>query len=48
MDEVFRWIETSDLSFWIRSSPTVFAFPAILVLHTMGMALFVGTGFALG
>ncbi len=39
MDAVFRWIEGSALSLWIGQSETVFAFPLILVLHTLGMGM---------
>ncbi|AEQ50169.1 hypothetical protein [Pelagibacterium halotolerans] len=41
-DTFFRWIESSDLSTWVRSAPTVFAFPTVLVFHALGMGLAVG------
>lgn len=47
MDDVFRWIEVSDLSVWLRSTPSVFAFPAVLVVHALGMALFAGSSIAI-
>lgn len=42
MDPLFRWIEGTALSTWIGQSASVFAFPAILVVHTLGMAMLVG------
>jgi hypothetical protein len=38
----FVWLEATSLSTWIRESTSVWAFPAILSLHTIGM------GFAAG
>ncbi len=38
----FVWLEATALSTWIRESTSVWAFPAILSLHTIGM------GFAAG
>jgi hypothetical protein len=35
-------IEASGLSVWIRESPAIYAFPGILVVHTVGMALAAG------
>ena len=48
MDDVFRAIEQSGISIWLRSDPSVFAFPSVLVAHALGMVIFVGTGFAVG
>ena len=42
MDSLFLWIEGTALSMWIGQSATVFAFPAILVVHTLGMAMLAG------
>lgn len=42
MDSLFRWLENTALSVWIGQSDSVFAFPTILVFHTLGMALLVG------
>jgi hypothetical protein len=44
---VFSWIESSALSVWIRESPSLWAFPFILILHTVGMGLLVGTNIAI-
>ncbi|MEJ1966667.1 MAG: hypothetical protein WDO56_36050 [Gammaproteobacteria bacterium] len=41
-------IETSAFSTWIRESDALYAFPGILVLHTLGMALAAGSVAAIG
>jgi hypothetical protein len=38
----FIWLEGTALSIWIRESPSLWAFPFILFLHTLGMGLLVG------
>jgi len=40
--EFLNWLENTGFSTWIRESPSIFAFPSILLLHTIGMALCVG------
>lgn len=42
MDPLFRWIESTAISVWIGESESVFVFPAILVVHTLGMAMLAG------
>ena len=39
----FNTIEQSDFSTWIRESPSFFAFYFILLFHTIGLSLVVGT-----
>jgi hypothetical protein len=46
-DPFFRWVEESSLSVWIVESPSMFAFPGILVFHALGMAFLVGGNVAL-
>jgi hypothetical protein len=41
-DPFFRWLEGTSLSVWTRESTSVFAFPAILSAHAIGMALAAG------
>ena len=36
------WIEQTPLSLWVRESTTIFAFPFILFLHTLGLAMLAG------
>ncbi len=42
MHAFFIGIETSAFSVWVRESTSLFAFPAILSLHTIGMGLVAG------
>jgi hypothetical protein len=46
MDPLFVWIEATPLSTWLRDSPSLWAFPFVLILHTVGLAFFVGTNVA--
>jgi hypothetical protein len=47
MDPFFTWIETTALSTWLRESPSLWAFPFVLILHTVGLAFLVGSNVAL-
>ena len=38
----FIWIEESALSVWVREEPSLWGFPFILYLHTLGLALLAG------
>ena len=40
------WIESGSFSVWVRESPSLLAFPAILTLHTIGMGLVAGVSAA--
>jgi hypothetical protein len=42
MDPFFIWLESTGLSIWVRESISVFAFPSILALHTIGMGFVAG------
>ena len=42
MMEYLKWLENTGFSTWVRESPSIFAFPTVLLLHTIGMALCVG------
>jgi hypothetical protein len=37
-----QWIESTELSIWVREAPTMFAFPFILILHAWGMGVIAG------
>jgi hypothetical protein len=39
---LLEWLEETNLSVWIATSETVWGYPIILTLHTMGLALLVG------
>ena len=47
MDPFYAWIEQTALSIWIRESLSIFAFPGILTLHTLGLAFLAGTQVAI-
>jgi hypothetical protein len=47
MTPLFLWIENTALSVWVRESPSLMAFPFILFLHTLGLALLAGISVAL-
>jgi hypothetical protein len=38
----FIWFEQSALSVWVREEPSLWGFPFILYLHTLGLALLAG------
>lgn len=40
-------VETSGLGTWVRESPSVLAFPGIIVLHALGMAFLAGMNAAI-
>jgi hypothetical protein len=39
---MLEWLESLSLATWVRESPSVWAMPAALTLHTTGMAVLVG------
>ena len=41
------WLEHTDLSVWIRESPSLLVFPTFLIVHAFGMAFLAGTNAAL-
>jgi hypothetical protein len=47
MDPFFLSIENSALSVWLRESTTTWAFPFVLILHTVGLAFLVGVNVAI-
>jgi len=46
MESVYVWLEATSLSTWLRESPSLWAFPFVLILHTVGLAFFVGANVA--
>ena len=44
---VLAWLESLPLSVWVHESPSVWAQPTVLTLHTMGMAVLVGARWVL-
>jgi hypothetical protein len=47
MDPFFLSIEGSPLSVWMREATTLWAFPFVLILHTVGLAFLVGVNVAI-
>jgi hypothetical protein len=46
--EFTAWLETTPLSVWVRESPSLLAFPFILIVHAWGMGFMAGGNFAIG
>jgi len=40
--EFLGWLEQLSYSAWVRESPSLWAFPALLFVHTLGMSLVAG------
>jgi hypothetical protein len=40
------WLETTALSVWVRESPSLWAFPFILIVHAWGMGFLAGSNAA--
>jgi hypothetical protein len=41
------WLEATGLSVWVRETPSIWAFPFILFLHTLGLGIVAGLAVAL-
>jgi hypothetical protein len=37
-----EWVEATGLATWVRESPSVWSYPTILTLHTIGLGIVVG------
>ena len=44
---IFEWLEQTWLSVWVREAPTLWAFPFVLFLHTLGLGVVGGVGIAM-
>src|SRR5271169_4962768 len=42
MDPLFAWTESSALSMWIRETPSIFVYPAIITLHVIAIGVLAG------
>jgi len=47
MTEFFATIENTQFSTWLRESNSIWAYPTVLTLHTIGLALLVGANITL-
>ncbi len=45
--EFLTWVEQLPFSTWVRESGSIYGYPLILTMHTIGMALLMGISFAL-
>src|SRR5262245_17824941 len=41
------WLESTSLAVWLRESPSIWAQPTVMTLHTMGMGVLVGASWML-
>src|SRR3954468_24097879 len=41
--EFFTWLQDTPFAHWVASDPSLLAYPTVLTLHTVGMAIVVGT-----
>ena len=46
-EHLFVWLETTAFATWLRESATIWAYPTVLTLHTLGLAVLVGASAAL-
>ena|SRR5436190_2091193 len=44
---ILNWLEMLPLAIWVHESPSVWAQPTVLTLHTMGMGVLVGASWIL-
>jgi hypothetical protein len=47
MTDILVWIESTAFAVTLRESPSIWAYPTILTLHTVGLAVLVGASAAL-
>ena len=47
MEDFLLRLQESDFGVWVSSAPTIFAYPMILMLHTVGLAMIVGPAWVL-
>jgi hypothetical protein len=45
--DLLVWLEGTALATWTRESPSLWAYPTILTLHTVGLGIVVGLGAAI-
>jgi hypothetical protein len=42
--DILHWLESTGLAAWVRESSSIFAYPTILFVHSLGMTIVVGLG----
>ena len=48
MESYFDWLENLPFAMWISQSESIWAFPLVLFLHSIGMGLSAGSAFVVG
>ena len=48
MESFFEWLQSQSVPTWIAESDSIWGFPAVLFLHSVGMGLTAGTAFIIG
>ena len=44
---MLAWLESTSVAVWLQESPSIWAMPTVLTLHTAGMAVLVGASWVL-
>ena len=44
---MLNWLDATALSTWLKESPSIWALPTVLTLHTTGMGILVGASYVL-
>ena len=44
---LLQWLESTPFSVWLRESPSIWAYPTVLFLHTVGLSFSVGPSVAM-
>jgi hypothetical protein len=47
MMQMLAWLEATSFSTWVRESSSIWAYPTVLTLHTVGLAMLVGASWVL-
>src|SRR3954468_14754412 len=47
MEEFLLRLQESDIGVWVSAAPTLLAYPTILMMHTVGLAMIVGPAWVL-
>jgi hypothetical protein len=47
MEAYFNWLQTLPFSIWISESDSIWGFPTVLFLHSLGMGLSAGAAFVI-
>jgi len=48
MEAYFEWLQGLSLPLWIAESDSIWGFPSVLFLHSLGMGLSAGSAFVIG